>query len=177
MPAGADGPDRLVGRVDVGVAVDVGNPAADRYRFPDLLRLFAAEQLAEEDDLAHIMAARDRDARWALRRAAAAALRFDADHDHTAALTAARAAPEAAPEVGDDLQVGWALGYEAEALHRLGRNDETIARLREAAAHLGNQTCAQSRLANELTTLNAFGQQLRQAGSAHEALTIHRRLS
>ncbi|MGW0552399.1 helix-turn-helix domain-containing protein [Streptomyces altiplanensis] len=255
------------------------HPTADRYRFHDLLALFAAEQLAEEDEPAHIAAALDRATRWALRRATAAARRFDDDqqnmpyteadpdpstapvdrkqaavwleaerpqwltalgraqaaghhqqvidtaeamhwfsdrtshwelwaevfrravdsaralgsrrdeavhlnylswayntcvYDHTAALATARAALEVAREVGDELQVGWALGYEAGSLHRLGRADESIARLREAADHLGNQTCAESRLA-ELSALNKLGQYLRQAGRAVEALAIHRR--
>ncbi|MGI5355890.1 helix-turn-helix domain-containing protein [Streptomyces sp. CA-252508] len=253
------------------------HPAADRYRFHDLLALFAAEQLAEEDDPADIAAAEDRTARWMLRRATAAALRFDADHrgasaddpdpataprdneaahgwleaeraqwlaalgrvqaagrhqevvdaaeamhwfsdrtlqwelwaevfrravdsaralgsrrdeavhlnylawaynqcvfDPAAALPTAEAALEAAREVGDQLQVGWALGYAAGALNRLGRADEAIARLQESAAHLAGQSCAQSRLA-ELSALNALGQQLRQVGRAAEALVIHRR--
>lgn len=72
-------------------------------------------------------------------------------YHHTAALTAARARPEeAAREVGDDLKAGWALAHEAGALHRPGRNDEPGARRREAPAHLGNQTRAQSRLAEQL---------------------------
>ncbi|MFD3565882.1 ATP-binding protein [Streptomyces sp. NPDC058667] len=253
------------------------HPTADRYRFHDLLALFAAEQLAEEDDPADIATAEDRTARWMLRRATAAALRFDADHrdtsgddpdpataprdneeahgwleaeraqwlaalgrvqaagrhqevidaaeamhwfsdrtlhwelwvevfrravdsaralgsrrdeavhlnylawaynqcvyDPAAALPTAEAALEVACEVGDQLQVGWALGYAAGALTRLGRTDEAITRLQESAAHLAGQSCAQSRLA-ELSALNALGQQLRQVGRAAEALVIHRR--
>ncbi|MGV9339672.1 ATP-binding protein [Streptomyces sp. NPDC003688] len=58
------------------------HPTADRYRFHDLLRLFAGEQLAEDDEPAQLSAAQDRADRWTLRRATAAALLFDADHDH-----------------------------------------------------------------------------------------------
>ncbi|MFE2146333.1 NB-ARC domain-containing protein, partial [Streptomyces sp. NPDC059456] len=262
------------------------HPTADRYRYHDLLALYAAEQLAEEDGPQEIAAARDRAARWALRRATAAALHFDAGHspcdrspsgrgapdgdpdpatapagpeqahawlegeraqwldalrraqasgdhrqvvdaaeamhwfsdrtlhwelwaevfqravdsaralgsrrdeavhlnylawaygmclyDHAAALTTAEAALDVAREVDDRLQVGWAMGYAAGALHRLGRTDEAIGRLREAVGHLAGQTCTPGRLA-ELTSLNMLGQLLRQAGRAAEALAIHRR--
>ncbi|MEU9176216.1 NB-ARC domain-containing protein [Streptomyces sp. NPDC048550] len=255
------------------------HPTADRYRFHDLLHLFATEQLAEEDEPAHITTAQSRADLWTLRRATAAARLFDtephpgatpdgdpdpatapADHDqartwleaeraqwlaalgraqadglhqqvidtaeamhwfsdrtvhwelwaqvfqwavdsaralgskrdeaihlnylawahnmclydHAAALTTAQTALAAARECGDQLQVGWALGYAAGALHRLGRTEESITRLREAADHLGKQTGAQGRLA-ELTALNTLGQHLRQAGRAREGLTIHRR--
>ncbi|MGW1951174.1 ATP-binding protein [Streptomyces sp. NPDC001920] len=65
------------------VLADVGllqpDPATERYRFHDLLKLFAAERLAAEDDTATCEDAQDRAARWMLRRATAAALRFDAD--------------------------------------------------------------------------------------------------
>ncbi|MEW2130177.1 helix-turn-helix domain-containing protein [Streptomyces sp. NPDC005435] len=255
------------------------HPTADRYRFHDLLRLFAGEQLAEDDDPADLSAARERADRWILRRATATALLFDADHrrgpaddgdpdpatapagreqartwleaeraqwlaalgrtqaaghhrrvldaaeamhwfsdrcghwelwvevfqravdsaralrsgrdeavhlnylawayntcvyDHTAALATAQAAQEAAHGAGDQLQVAWALGYGADALHRLGRAEESITRLRTAAALLAGQTSPQSRLA-ELSTLNTLGRQLRQSGHADEALTVHRR--
>ncbi|MFD8979485.1 ATP-binding protein [Streptomyces sp. NPDC059564] len=255
------------------------HPTADRYRFHDLLHLFATEQLAEEDDPAHLAATRDRVDVWTLRRATAAARLFDTEphpdssgdgdldpdtaptdreqartwleeeraqwlealgraraagrhqqvidaaeamhwfsdrtphwevwaqvfqwavdsaralgskrdeavqlnylawaynmclYDHHAGLATARTALHVAREVGDQLQVGWALGYAAAALHRLGRTDESIVRLQEAADHLGQQTCGQSRLA-ELSALNTLGQHLRQAGRAQEALTIHRR--
>ncbi|MFD8634205.1 helix-turn-helix domain-containing protein [Streptomyces sp. NPDC059533] len=255
------------------------HPTADRYRFHDLLRLFAAEQLAEEDGPAHTTAAQNRADLWTLHRAKAAARLFDtaphpdtdptpdpdpatapADHeqarvwleaekaqwlaalgraqarglhqqvidtaeamhwfsdrtphweawaqvfqwavdsaralgskrdeavhlnylawaynmglhDHTAALTSAQAALAAARESGDRLQAGWALGYAAGALHRLGRTGESIIRLQEAADHLSGQTDPESRLA-ELTVLNTLGQHLRQTGRAEEALAIHRR--
>jgi transcriptional regulator with XRE-family HTH domain/tetratricopeptide (TPR) repeat protein len=53
--------------------------SAERYRFHDLLKLFATEQLAIEDGTEVSRAALDRTAHWMLRRATAAALRFDAD--------------------------------------------------------------------------------------------------
>ncbi|MFD8591390.1 ATP-binding protein [Streptomyces sp. NPDC059637] len=56
------------------------HPTSDRYRFHDLLGLFAAEQAAEEDTPADITAARTRTDTWMLRRAAAAAQLFNPDH-------------------------------------------------------------------------------------------------
>lgn len=261
------------------------DPAADRYRFHDLLALFATEQLAEDDEPAQLTAARERADLWVLRRATAAARLFDTDrrpdgpattgspahddpdpatapadleqahawleaeraqwlaalrraqaagrhrqvvdtaeamhwfsdrtvhwelwtevfrravdsaralgsrrdeavhlnylawaynlcrYDHTAALATAEAALTVAREVDDQVQVGWALGYAAGALHRLGRTDESIARLRQAADHLGRQPGAAGNLA-ELTVLNMLGQFLRRTGRVLEALTIHRR--
>ncbi|MGW6834903.1 helix-turn-helix domain-containing protein [Streptomyces sp. NPDC054949] len=255
------------------------HPTADRYRFHDLLRLFAAERLAEEEEPAHITAAENRVNLWTLHRATAAARLFDTEphpdttptcdpdpatapadqeqariwleaeraqwltaldraqgrglhqqvidtaeamhwfsdrtphwelwaqvfqwavnsartlgsrrdeavhlnylawaynmclYDHASALTTAQDALAAARESGDQLQVGWALGYAAGALHRLGRTEESITRLQEAAHHLNHQTGAPSRLA-ELTVLNTLGQHMRQVGRAREALTLHRR--
>ncbi|WP_225830429.1 helix-turn-helix domain-containing protein [Streptomyces sp. NK08204] len=252
--------------------------ATERYRFHDLLRLYAAEQVAAEDGPAGRDAALDRAAQWMLRRATAAALNFDVDHDRTAshddpdpdtaptgreearawleaeraqwlaslrrahgtgrhrqvldtaeamhwfsdlnqhweqwvevfqlsvdsaraldsrreealhlnylawaynlcvadphaALTAADAALVAARDCGDGLQEGWALGYGAGAVHRLGRAQEAQSRLHEAARCLASQESPQARLA-ELTILNSLGTLLRQAGLAAEALEIHRR--
>ena len=252
--------------------------ASERYRFHDLLRLFAAEQLALEDEPAVRAAALERTARFTLRRATAAALYFDADprhnpavldpdpasapadrdqarhwldserdqwfaalhhahtaghhrqvldaadsmhwfsdinqhwelwvpvfqygvaaaralagrhdeavqlnylawayntcvHDHRAALSTAQEALDAAHETADDLQSGWALGYAATALHRLGRTEEAVARLRLAAALLAEQTTTQGRLAH-LSTLNLLGTHLRHLGRAEEALATHRR--
>ncbi|MFF9178809.1 helix-turn-helix domain-containing protein [Streptomyces sp. NPDC014793] len=254
------------------------DPAAERYRFHDLLRLYAAEQVEAEDGPAVRDAALDRTMRWMLCRATAAALHFDADHDHTApsgdpdpdgapagreearawleaeraqwlaalrrahdtgrhrqvldaaeamhwfsdlnqhweqwvevfrrssdsaralggrreeavhlnylawsynlcvhdpraALGAADAALVAARDSEDGLQQGWALGYGAGALHRLGRLEEAHTRLRAAAGCLASQGSPQARLA-ELTILNALGALLRQLGRAAEALDIHRR--
>ncbi|MFI0967851.1 helix-turn-helix domain-containing protein [Streptomyces sp. NPDC021080] len=254
------------------------DPSAERYRFHDLLKLFATEQLTTEDGPEVSRAALDRTAQWMLRRATAAALRFDADrhedlpyddpdpagapadrdqarawleaergqwlaalrhaqarghhrqvidtaramhwfsefnlhwelwvelfrqgveaaralgsrqdeavqlnflawsynncvHDPGAALVTADAALEVAREIGDRLQTGWALGYGASALHRIGRAGESIARLRDAVDCFADQTSVQGRLA-ELTALNTLGSYLRQSGSAEEALAIHRR--
>lgn len=55
------------------------HPTADRYRFHDLLRLFATEQLAEEDRPADLTAAHTRTDTWMVRRAAAAARLFSTD--------------------------------------------------------------------------------------------------
>ncbi|GGZ39125.1 hypothetical protein GCM10010387_36520 [Streptomyces inusitatus] len=55
------------------------DPTAERYRFHDLLRLFAAERLAADDDPATREEALDRTARWMLARATTAALHFDAE--------------------------------------------------------------------------------------------------
>lgn len=254
------------------------HPGADRYRFHDLLALFAGEQVTEEDEPAQVTAALERADRWTLRRATAAAALFDAGdrpgpartdpdpatapadpeeahawldaeraqwsaalertqaagrhrevvevaeamhwfsdrtlhwelwaevfrrgvdsaralgsrrdeaiqlnylawacnkclHDPASALTTAEAALAAAREIGDRLQTGWALNYAAEALHRFGRFEESIARLHEAASQLSHLSNAQSRLA-ELSTLNTLGRQLREIGRADEALLMHRR--
>ncbi|WP_308118316.1 ATP-binding protein [Streptomyces buecherae] len=268
---------------------------AERYRFHDLLRLFAAELVASEDGPGTERAARDRTARWMLARATAAGLHFDARrsappdettdvhggpgadpgepttgdpdpatapatraearrwleaewaqwlaalrhaaeagwhravvdaaeamhwfsdltqhwelwvevfrraaeaaralgsgreeathlnylawaynlcvYDHRAALAAARAAYVAARDSGDQLQTGWALGYEAGALRRLGRLDEAVAGLREAAACHQRNATPEGRIA-ELTTLNVLGEVLREQGQAQQALDIHLR--
>ncbi|MHB9847659.1 ATP-binding protein [Streptomyces krungchingensis] len=95
-------------------------------------------------------------------------------HDPDAALTSADAALTAARECGDGLQEGWALGYGAGALHRLGRTEEAHGRLRKSAQCLAAQDSPQARLA-ELTILNTLGTLLRQTGRPAEALDIHRR--
>lgn len=95
-------------------------------------------------------------------------------HDPRAALTAADSALAAARECGDGLQQGWALGYGAGALHRLGRTEEAQERLRDSARCLASQESPHGRLA-ELTILNSLGTLLRQTGRAAEALEIHRR--
>ncbi|MCM2390518.1 helix-turn-helix domain-containing protein [Streptomyces albipurpureus] len=56
------------------------DPTAERYRFHDLIKSFAIERAAEEDGPAVCEAAQDRAAQWILRRATAAALRFDAEY-------------------------------------------------------------------------------------------------
>ncbi|MFJ8083233.1 ATP-binding protein [Streptomyces sp. NPDC096205] len=254
------------------------DPAADRYRFHDLLKLYAAEQSAAEDGPEVREAALDRAAEWMLRRATAAGLRFDVEHhrsaphgdpdpasapagreearvwleaeraqwlaalrrahdtgrhrqvldmaeamhwfsdlnqhwelwvevfrrsadaaralgsrqeeavhlnylawaynlcvhDPRAALSTADTALVAARESDDQLQVGWALGYGAAALHRLGRAEEAHDRLHRAARLLAAQDAPQARLP-ELTMLNSLGTYLRQADRPEEALAIHRR--
>ncbi|WP_172386798.1 helix-turn-helix domain-containing protein [Streptomyces sp. MNP-20] len=257
------------------------HPTAERYRFHDLLHLFATEQTTEEDTPSDLAAAQRGTDDWMLRRAAAAGRLFDPDHpdrpgdtlgadpdpataptgheqaqawleaernqwyaalrrtqtaglhqqvidaaeamhwfsdrtlhwelwadvfqhavhsaralgnkvdeavhlnylawahstclhDHTTALHTAHTALDVARECGDQLQTGWALYYAAGALVGLGRTDEAIARLREAADCLGRQTSMQGRLA-ELSTLLTLGIQLRRTGRAEEALAIHRR--
>ncbi|MET8560841.1 helix-turn-helix domain-containing protein [Streptomyces flaveolus] len=254
------------------------DPFAERYRFHDLLRLYAAEQVETEDGPEIRDAALDRTAQWMLRRATAAALHFDVDHERTAArsdpdpdqaptgreearawleaeraqwlaalrrahdagwhrqvldtahamhwfsdlnqhweqwvevfqrsadsarrlgsrqeeavhlnylawaynlcvhdphaaLTAADGALAAARECRDGLQEGWALGYGAGALHRLGRSQQAQERLREGARCLASEESPQGRLA-ELSILNTLGALLRQIGQAAEALDIHRR--
>jgi tetratricopeptide (TPR) repeat protein len=95
-------------------------------------------------------------------------------HDPHAALTSADAALAAARDCGDGLQEGWALGYGASALHRLGRTEEAQERLREGVRCLSTQESPQRRLA-ELTLLSTLGALLRQTGRAAEALDIHRR--
>ncbi|WP_432173616.1 helix-turn-helix domain-containing protein [Streptomyces sp. Tue6028] len=95
-------------------------------------------------------------------------------HDPDAALKSADAALTAARECGDGLQEGWALGYGAGALHRLGRTEEAHGRLRKSAQCLAAQDSPQARLA-ELTILNTLGTLLRQTGRPAEALDIHRR--
>lgn len=252
--------------------------SAERYRFHDLLKIFATERLTTEDGTEVSRTSLDRTAQWMLRRATAAALRFDADphehsphgdpdpagapadrdqarvwleteraqwlaavrhaqarghhrqvidtaramhwfsdfnqhweqwvelfrhgveaaralgsrqdeavqlnflawsynncvHDPGAALVTADAALAVARETRDRLQMGWALGYGASALHRTGRTEESITRLRDAADCFAGQTSVQGRLA-ELTVLNTLGSYLRQSGSVEEALAIHLR--
>ncbi|MEU9240990.1 helix-turn-helix domain-containing protein [Streptomyces sp. NPDC048385] len=254
------------------------DPTAERYRFHDLLRLYAAEQVEAEDGPAVRDAALDRTTQWMLCRATAAASHFDVDHDRTApsgdpdpdtapvgreearawleaeraqwlaalrrahdtgrhrqvldtakamhwfsdrtqhweqwvevfqrssgsaralgsrreeavhlnylawahnlcvhdpraALASADAALVAARDSGDGLQEGWAFGYGAGALNRLGRTEEAHTRLREAARCLASQGSPQARLA-ELTILNSLGTLLRRIGRPAEALDIHRR--
>ncbi|MHB9856862.1 helix-turn-helix domain-containing protein [Streptomyces sp. YIM S03343] len=94
--------------------------AAERYRFHDLLRLFAAECLAAEDDLGTREAALERTGGWMLRRAAAAALRFDADRHQDSP----DADPDPATAPAD--QAGARAWLEAE-------RDEWLAALRRAA--------------------------------------------
>ncbi|MET8413734.1 helix-turn-helix domain-containing protein [Streptomyces sp. NPDC005195] len=250
----------------------------ERYRFHDLLKLFATEQLGLEDGPQAVAEARDRLVHWMLARATAAALRFDAErhaedpvddpdpasapadraeargwleaersewmaalrqaqaagrhqqvidaaeamhwfsdvnhhwelwvevftlavdsarvlgsrrdeavhlnylswaysyclNDNAGALAAADRACAVAREIGDALQIGWALGYSAGALRRLGRTEESIHRFQDAAARLAGEDAPPARLA-ELSVLNALGRGLRESGRVEEALVIHLR--
>jgi transcriptional regulator with XRE-family HTH domain/tetratricopeptide (TPR) repeat protein len=248
------------------------DPVAERYRFHDLLRLFAAEQLAE-DDPAELARVQEDAARWTLARAKAAALHFDPErspsgdpdpataprapeqarawleaeraqwldslhraladgrhrevldaaeamhwfsdrvqhweqwtevfrcsaaaaralgdlreeathlnylawsynlclHDPARGLATARTALTVGREVGDLLQTGWAYGYGAGALHRLGRAEEAVTWLKKSAACHERSPAPQARLA-ELTTFNTLGGYLRSMGRPEEALAVH----
>ncbi|MEW1551895.1 helix-turn-helix domain-containing protein [Streptomyces tsukubensis] len=94
--------------------------------------------------------------------------------DHPAALEAADAALAVGRQCGDRLQEGWALGYGAGALYRLGQTGEAFGRFRRAADCFASLPLPQARL-GELTTLNTLGNHLRSAGRAGEALAVHRR--
>ncbi|MFE7129535.1 ATP-binding protein [Streptomyces sp. NPDC057638] len=72
---------RLEGLCDRGLLQP--DPTAERYRFHDLLRLFAAERLHAEDDEATHDTALDRTAAWMLARATTTALHFDAERHDT----------------------------------------------------------------------------------------------
>ncbi|MBD0676676.1 tetratricopeptide repeat protein, partial [Streptomyces sp. CBMA156] len=61
------------------------HPVLERYRFHDLLRLFAAEQADTDDGAGVLEAALDRTARWMLARARGAALHFHAEQDRVSA--------------------------------------------------------------------------------------------
>ncbi|MEV3869928.1 helix-turn-helix domain-containing protein [Streptomyces sp. NPDC049906] len=93
-------------------------------------------------------------------------------HRPEAGLEAADAALVAARACDDRIQIGWALGYGARALSRLGRTDEAIARLRASADCLRHDASPPGRLAL-MTSLNALGEALRQHGRADEALPHH----
>lgn len=105
--------------------VDAGllqpEPAAERYRFHDLLKLFAAERLAAEDDTETCEAALDRAAQWMLRKAGVTALHFDAEYRQDS--------PVGDPAPGD------APGDRAQARAWLeAERDQWLAALRRAAA-------------------------------------------
>ncbi|NBE54924.1 NB-ARC domain-containing protein, partial [Streptomyces boluensis] len=121
LPCGraADGVEELV---EAGLLQP--DPVADRYRFHDLLALFAGEQLAAEDGPEECAAAEDRTARWMLRRATAAARRFDADRH----LDAPDDDPEpASAPAGQDEAAAWLEAERNEwlaALHRAARTGD-----------------------------------------------------
>ncbi|MCD0483525.1 helix-turn-helix transcriptional regulator [Streptacidiphilus sp. ASG 303] len=92
--------------------------AVERYRFHDLLRLYAAEQVDTEDGPEVRGAALDRAASWMLRRATAAALHFDADHQR--AVPQGDPDPETAP-AGRDEARAWLEAERAQWLAALRR--------------------------------------------------------
>ncbi|KOT44847.1 hypothetical protein ADK47_41635 [Streptomyces rimosus subsp. rimosus] len=97
------------------------HPTSDRYRFHDLLHLFATEQAAEEDTPADITAARIRTDAWMLRRATAAAQLFNPDHQPGA--LGADPDPATAP-AGQEQAHTWLEAERAQwlaALHRAQR--------------------------------------------------------
>lgn len=100
------------------------HPTAERYRFHDLLALFAAEQLAEEDEPAHLVAVQERADEWMVRRATAAARLFATDHPpRTPAPDAARAGdpdPATAP-TGLEAAHSWLTAERAQWLAALRR--------------------------------------------------------
>ncbi|MGW2459863.1 helix-turn-helix domain-containing protein [Streptomyces sp. NPDC001761] len=94
------------------------DPAGERYRFHDLLRLYAAERIDAEDGPDVRDAALDRTAHWMLRRATAAALHFDVDHEQTA--SQGDPDPATAP-VGRERARAWLEAERAEWLAALRR--------------------------------------------------------
>ncbi|UFQ99980.1 helix-turn-helix transcriptional regulator [Streptomyces sp. Go40/10] len=96
--------------------------ATERYRFHDLLRLYAAEQVDTEDGPEVRDAALDRAASWMLRRATAAALHFDTDHEQT--VPHDDPDPETAP-AGRDEARAWLEAERAQWLASLRRAHDT----------------------------------------------------
>jgi transcriptional regulator with XRE-family HTH domain/tetratricopeptide (TPR) repeat protein len=96
--------------------------ATERYRFHDLLRLYAAEQVDAEDGPDVRDAALDRCAHWMLRRATAAALHFDVDHQPDAAHSDPD--PATAP-TGRDGARAWLEAERAQWLTALRRAHDT----------------------------------------------------
>ncbi|KUN30297.1 hypothetical protein AQJ23_01510 [Streptomyces antibioticus] len=95
---------------------------AERYRFHDLLRLYALEQAQSEDGPAIRDAALDRTARWMLERATAAALHYEVHQER--ATPAQDPDPDTAP-VGKSEARGWLEAERAQwlaALHRAHRS-------------------------------------------------------
>ncbi|PWI13120.1 hypothetical protein DI272_02430 [Streptomyces sp. Act143] len=95
---------------------------AERYRFHDLLRLYALEQTEAEDGPEVRDAALDRTARWMLARATAAALHYEAHRER--AVRAADPDPDSAP-TGKSEARAWLEAERAQwlaALHRAHRS-------------------------------------------------------
>ncbi|MFE9610941.1 ATP-binding protein [Streptomyces sp. NPDC006012] len=95
---------------------------AERYRFHDLLRLYAIEQTETEDGPGVRDAALDRTARWMLRRATAAALHFEIDQDQAA--PHGDPDPDTAP-VGKDEARAWLEAERTQWLAALRRAHES----------------------------------------------------
>ncbi|MDT7847629.1 ATP-binding protein [Streptomyces justiciae] len=102
---------------------------AERYRFHDLLRLYALEQAESEDGPDIRDAALDRTARWMLERATAAALHYEVHQERTT--PAQDPDPDTAP-VGKSEARGWLEAERAQWLaalhraHRSGRHQEVL---------------------------------------------------
>ncbi|NUO46577.1 MAG: helix-turn-helix domain-containing protein [Streptomyces sp.] len=95
---------------------------AERYRFHDLLRLYALEQTETEDGPDVREAALDRTARWMLSRATAAALHYEVHQDRS--VPAGDPDPDTAP-VGKSEARAWLEAERAQwlaALHRAHRS-------------------------------------------------------
>ncbi|SNX66487.1 NB-ARC domain-containing protein [Streptomyces sp. TLI_55] len=95
---------------------------AERYRFHDLLRLYALEQAESEDGPDIRDAALDRTARWMLERATAAALHYEVHQERTT--PAQDPDPDTAP-VGKSEARGWLEAERAQwlaSLHRAHRS-------------------------------------------------------
>ncbi|MGX2994937.1 ATP-binding protein [Streptomyces sp. JNUCC 64] len=103
------------------------DPTAERYRFHDLLRLFAVERVAAEDPPEARNAALDRAARWTLARATTAALHFDAVP--RGGLTAGDPDPGTAPRDRDEARA-WLTAERAQWLAAL-RHARTAGRHRQ----------------------------------------------
>ncbi|MFC8342256.1 ATP-binding protein [Streptomyces sp. NPDC057280] len=102
---------------------------AERYRFHDLLRLYALEQAESEDGPDIRDAALDRTARWMLQRATAAALHYEVHQERTPPTQDPD--PDTAP-VGKSEARAWLEAERAQWLaalhrtHRSGRHQEVL---------------------------------------------------
>ncbi|MFF5494429.1 ATP-binding protein [Streptomyces aquilus] len=102
---------------------------AERYRFHDLLRLYALEQAETEDGPEARDAALDRTTRWMLERATAAALHYEVHRERT--VPARDPDPDTAP-VGKSEARAWLEAERAQWLaalhraHRSGRHREVL---------------------------------------------------
>ncbi|GHA88231.1 ATP-binding protein [Streptomyces termitum] len=95
------------------------------------------------------------------------------EQDPTAGLRCADTALRIAREAGDRLETGWALGYGAAALRRLGRVDDAVVRFREAVRVLRPDRSVAARRAL-LALLNTLGHCLRVSGRVGAAVAVRR---